>query len=997
MNRPAPSRDTSDRWTPPISTPTSSSIFTFSQHGGSQCRFEGIPGLDMPVPSLEDATNDPASSSSRSIIFAPPSSSRSPSARTPTPSIALSTPPTSSAMENPQGTASGVDDIIPDIRALQLEQSEKPLNLGHLTAALPRASPSTVSPAPLPHTHASGGQSESPRPPTARNRRSSSRTNLTAHNVRDEELPGDRFHEPAFQQAFHNARVLMGNLARVLGSSALHLDPDSTIQDLERKAQNLANFQCPPTRVVGLVGDSGAGKSSLLNALLDIQGLARVSGNAAACTCVVTEYRYHEADNFIIDVEEFSNHELKQQFTEMVRNYRHSHFHSAEIRQDGDGPQWASLAKLACDTFEAMFRGRFHPSVLTSGQQEQVVETLLGWARERSSVAGQKIAPTFKECSAQLIWLTSEETSPQGPAVWPYIKKISVFLNAYILSKGLVLVDLPGLRDLNSARRVITERHLLNCNEIFAICSIIRAITDEGVMAVFGLARQARLSNVGIICTRSDDIHANEAKLDWSDEVAMRILELMDSVEEAKRSLADMNERVTELEGFGDDLLDGEEAEKTELYRNRDKQRTVVENHEAALQRYLITNRNALAIAKLTEQYRFQIPGSNLSVFCASNTMYWKHRHERPSERALPFLQLSGIIGIRKHCMALVSESQLRIALKYMLDDIPDLISRVELWVQSGAGSVDAEQRQIVRTELNALEDQLRKKMRERESPLQALSNLLARDFNENIYRRRNISRWTQGAMSAGLRWSYWNHGTYAAFCRHNGIHTTAKAGYHNWNEEAIEAMTRDLSDPWSTFQQLLRDRAGIVATFINEAFGPASEHLTSLPGEYSDSISSLHDGLSSCQRQLGTEVEDLCDQFEGKVSKLRTNALSGLETAFFSQGMEQAYAGAQRISGTGSWAGKKSIINGRLAQEEQFRALMRRFRDGFGDLAAALQAEIQTKVRERLDVIAGILDIIRSEAAAEESERDPGFRMRVAEEIQAVKAAMEEIRATIE
>jgi hypothetical protein len=79
-----------------------------------------------------------------------------------------------------------------------------------------------------------------------------------------------------------------------------------------------------------------------------------------------------------------------------------------------------------------------------------------------------------------------------------------VFLNAYILSKGLVLADLPGLRDHNSARRNITERYIINCDEVFVVCNIGRALTDKGVEHVIKLARQARLSNVGIVCTRSD-------------------------------------------------------------------------------------------------------------------------------------------------------------------------------------------------------------------------------------------------------------------------------------------------------------------------------------------------------------------------------------------------------------------------------------------------------------------------------------------------------------
>ena len=54
----------------------------------------------------------------------------------------------------------------------------------------------------------------------------------------------------------------MAQLARVLGSSALHLEPDSTMRTLRERADELARFRCPPTRTVGLVGDSGVGMGS---------------------------------------------------------------------------------------------------------------------------------------------------------------------------------------------------------------------------------------------------------------------------------------------------------------------------------------------------------------------------------------------------------------------------------------------------------------------------------------------------------------------------------------------------------------------------------------------------------------------------------------------------------------------------------------------------------------------------------------------------------------
>ena len=74
----------------------------------------------------------------------------------------------------------------------------------------------------------------------------------------------------------------------------------------------------------------------------------------------------------------------------------------------------------------------------------------------------------------------------------------------------------------------------------------------------------------------------------------------------------------------------------------------------------------------------------------------------------------------------------------------------------------------------------------------------------------------------------------------------------------------------------------------------------------------------------------------------------------------------------------------------------MQRVRNEFQNLSTQLQTDIQDRLNERLDLIGGILDIIRSDNVAEESERDPIFRTRVEGEVQSVKRAMEEVLAVV-
>jgi hypothetical protein len=91
-------------------------------------------------------------------------------------------------------------------------------------------------------------------------RRSSSRTNSARHDVGDEELPNDPFHEAAFQEAFSDAKRLMTELTGVLSSSTIRHELDSTMRKLYEQATKLARFHCPSTRTVGFVGDSGVGR-----------------------------------------------------------------------------------------------------------------------------------------------------------------------------------------------------------------------------------------------------------------------------------------------------------------------------------------------------------------------------------------------------------------------------------------------------------------------------------------------------------------------------------------------------------------------------------------------------------------------------------------------------------------------------------------------------------------------------------------------------------------
>ncbi|KAF5644498.1 hypothetical protein F52700_2498 [Fusarium sp. NRRL 52700] len=810
-----------------------------------------------------------------------------------------------------------------------------------------------------------GHASLSPEPRGSRNgtprRRRSSTGAVQQHDVADEELPDDAFHSPEFQAAFRNAKQLMSSIQSVLGSSNVHEASESTMRKLHEEAGKLAAFEYPATRTVGFVGDSGVGKSSLLNSLLDTKGLARTSNNGEACTCVVTEYHYHNRGTLDIRVNLFSMEELQDQLGRLLQVYRTFELHQDEITDAAERQDMEKNAKVAEDTFRAMFRGRLtDEAFLIRESYEDVLDRLTSWAadaRPSSMTLYTGLSP--QACSNTLMELSSEPASRDSPATWPYIRSIKVFLNAHILSRGLILVDLPGLRDLNSARRIITERYLLECNEIFAICNIGRAATDEGVHQVFDLADRARLSNVGIVCTRSDDIDPEESIRDWPGRRARHIEQLLEHIETAAKDIEALQ---AEIEDYGaSDLSEQERQEFAECLEEQRQASTRKQNYEFELKQYLITNRNRIITDSLNTTYANRVT----RVFCVSNTIYWQNRTAKKSE-AKRHLDLSGILQVRKHCISIVANSQRRIATQYMKDQIPALLADIELWVQSGARTASEERREALCQTLDSVERRLRK-----DFTSHAFSRL-ARGYNEDFAEY------------------VWNS-SYSAFCRNFGDYCTPAIGSRNWNEEAMDEMVGDLEGPWEEMCDALQERQSTMLENADEFTDTAIEKL-----DEHDSVDSLTRALENRQSIFLAAIERVNDEFENDLRILRIESLSALRSSLFGKSMEPFYNECNAEYGRGSDARRKAIIRGALSDQDLFNKLMRSLKDRFKANSEATQGKIQEATVEYLRVIEQRFDLVRSENVARESEQDPDFRLRVEQAARNGRETMQRVHQVI-
>jgi hypothetical protein len=396
--------------------------------------------------------------------------------------------------------------------------------------------------------------------------------------------------------------------------------------------------------------------------------------------------------------------ELKKQFEELLGAYRdfhtspEHHDHSKEARVSvNDRPGLQKKAELALQMFKSCFGKRLNsrPDILSSTSFEHTIATMVEWASQLlPRRAERKAFETTEECSSWLTGVVSQTSETQSsfsnrdfPTCWPFIQKVQVYLKAYILSKGLILADLPGLRDVNSVRETITERYMRQCHQIFVVTEIKRAITNESIKHVCDLASHLSLSKVDIVCTHSEDIHTRQAADDWPAERA---------------TIKDLQTAIAAEERHMDDFDDDQSYPK---YREAQKAK---ERHELKLKQLIGSLRNDKVSRGLKEQYRNHPVAGSLRVFCVSNKVYEDYR-EKAANIALPYLDFSGILELRRYCIGVVAQSRLQAIQSFIKDKIPALIGSVELWVEAGAGDASAEDKQQVLDAVSTMQQRLEK------------------------------------------------------------------------------------------------------------------------------------------------------------------------------------------------------------------------------------------------------------------------------------------------
>ncbi|KAH7115028.1 hypothetical protein B0J11DRAFT_594182 [Dendryphion nanum] len=315
-------------------------------------------------------------------------------------------------------------------------------------------------------------------------------------------------------------------------------EKDEELMHVRSVAEGLPHINYRPPVKIALLGAQGAGKSLLLNALFDTNGLSLTGADGAACTSAIIEYRHSSAankipgaDEYIAQVHFMHASKLEEMLQEHARSYQHFFEDDDSDDEESDVERKAKtrygrrdesdrrLKDTAMEIFSTLFGGKetfvesWHASESKISEFVNLCQIQCNQALGKLDLDKSKIGTyTGKDPETLLKKIRPFMTKVKGEdSLWPLVDHITIEFPSRLLEENLLIIDLPGWGDVNVFRTRHSDEIKDTVDVELIVADTIRIATDD---AVISSARSAMMnhgaSGVKLVATKTDVISDNQ-------------------------------------------------------------------------------------------------------------------------------------------------------------------------------------------------------------------------------------------------------------------------------------------------------------------------------------------------------------------------------------------------------------------------------------------------------------------------------------------------------
>ncbi|XP_032444143.1 nuclear GTPase SLIP-GC-like [Xiphophorus hellerii] len=292
--------------------------------------------------------------------------------------------------------------------------------------------------------------------------------------------------------------------------------------------EKIRDLKTDRRELVGVFGKTGAGKTSLINALIDERKLLP-SGDVDACTSVMIKVEANMCNTkYEAHIEFITKEEWKDELWSVSQFQENT---AAQKKEDEDD-DYQDVAEKLSALYGEEWKQKSSEQLMDPKYFREIPEFLQSTGKILS-------CETANELSAKMIKYTRTESNHGGEKdinrwYWPLVKCVTVKV-PHDFPQHITLVDLPGNGDRNKSRDTMWKGIVGNCSTVWIVTEINRAASEKesweilkSVSSLLGNGGECRY--IHFICTKSDVI---EDSTDHSADLQAKIIRRNIKVKEA--------------------------------------------------------------------------------------------------------------------------------------------------------------------------------------------------------------------------------------------------------------------------------------------------------------------------------------------------------------------------------------------------------------------------------------------------------------------------------
>ncbi|XP_068575214.1 nuclear GTPase SLIP-GC-like isoform X1 [Cebidichthys violaceus] len=301
--------------------------------------------------------------------------------------------------------------------------------------------------------------------------------------------------------------IILSKVKKIMRCVYQKIPPqDNKINNFLRK--KISDLETDKREVVGVFGKTGAGKSSLINAVIEVKNLLP-SGNVSACTSVMikVEANMHNS-KYEANIEFITEKEWRDELG-FSKNFLRDNA-DQESDQKGDDDCRDIVEKLSA-LYGEDWENKSPDDLIDGKYFKEIPEFLLS---EKKILTVE----TAKELSEKLVRYTRSDPK-KGKDVkrwyWPLVKCVTIKVPNNDLLKHVTLVDLPGNGDRNKNRDEMWKTVVGSCSTVWIVTDRNQAASEPEPWVILKRASSfmgnaGQCQHIHFICTKSDHIEDSE-------------------------------------------------------------------------------------------------------------------------------------------------------------------------------------------------------------------------------------------------------------------------------------------------------------------------------------------------------------------------------------------------------------------------------------------------------------------------------------------------------